>query len=165
MNGKSLLWVVLIALPATADWNLAVGAGSGDGAERYQLGAEWNRSTPWFRFDQGQLGYGLWFDSSYWQLDDDEMVSLSMAPTLYYGVYGQGLRPFAFAGIGPAWISQTRFGDRMLSTRFQFASRAGLGLALGNHSLALEGAHLSNAGIEEPNDGLTSWSMNYRYHF
>ncbi|GAA3533964.1 acyloxyacyl hydrolase [Zobellella aerophila] len=165
MNKGSLLLLALIASPVWADWGLALGAGSGDGAERYQLGVEWNQSTPWISLGQGQLGYGLWFDSSYWQLDDDDLVALSMAPVLSYSHAKRGLRPFAFVGVGPAWISQTRLGNRELSTQFQFSSRAGLGVALDKHSLALEGGHLSNAGIEEPNEGLSSWSVNYRYNF
>ncbi|WP_116472622.1 acyloxyacyl hydrolase [Zobellella maritima] len=165
MNKGSLLLFVLFASPAWADWGLALGGGGGDGTERYQLGVEWNQGTPWIHLRQGQLGYGLWFDSSYWQLDDDDLATFTVAPVLKYSHARQGLRPFAFVGVGPAWISQTRLGNRELSTQFQFSSRAGLGVALNGHSLALEGGHLSNSGIKEPNDGLSSWGVNYRYNF
>lgn len=165
MNRGSLLLLMLLSSPAWADWDLALGAGGGDSAERYQLGVEWNQSSPWIRLGDGQLGYGIWFDSSYWQLDDDDLVSLSVAPVFNYSFATSGMRPFAFVGVGPAWIKETRLSDRELSTQFQVYSRAGLGVALAQHSLALEGGHFSNAGIKQPNKGLSTWSVNYRYNF
>ncbi|PSJ40325.1 hypothetical protein C7H85_18920 [Zobellella endophytica] len=165
MNKTLLLLFALAAAPAQADWSLVVGAGGGDGADRLSLGAEWQQPAPWFESDSGQFDYGLWFDSSYWELGDDELVQLSLVPTLYYATHADGLRPFAFVGVGPAWISQTRLEQRRFSTQFQFSSRVGVGVALARHSLALEGGHLSNAGIARPNDGLTSWGVSYRYNF
>lgn len=164
MNKRILLLLALLSVPAHAEVGAVIGAGSGDGADRYTLGVEWMEN--WRSLGAGQLAYGVGFDSSYWELDDDDLVQLSLVPTLrYLSGDNQGFRPFVFLGVGPAWISDTRLGRRQLSSQFQFSSRAGVGMALDQHSLALEGWHLSNGGIKQPNDGLSSWGVSYRYNF
>ncbi|WP_375055486.1 acyloxyacyl hydrolase [Zobellella sp. DQSA1] len=164
MNKWSLWLFVLLSAPVYAEIELQVGAGGGDGADRYSLGIGWTET--WRDLGTGQLGYGIGFDSSYWELEDDDLVQLSLVPTLSYRARKHdGFRPFVFVGVGPAWISQTWLGPRELSSQFQFSSRAGVGVALEQHSLALEGWHLSNGGLKQPNDGLSSWGVHYRYNF
>lgn len=40
MKGREWMLVLLLALPAWADWSLVIGGGGGDGAKHYLLGAE-----------------------------------------------------------------------------------------------------------------------------
>ncbi|WP_458734603.1 acyloxyacyl hydrolase [Zobellella taiwanensis] len=160
MKGREWMLVLLLALPAWADWSLVIGGGGGDGAKHYLLGAEW-QGAAW----GGGAAPRLWFDSSYWQLADDQLVQLSLVPGIAYRAGGEGWQPFVFAGVGPAWSSQAHLEQRRFSTRFQFSSRAGIGLALDQHRLAIEGWHLSNGGIKQPNDGLSAWGVSYRYDF
>lgn len=160
------LWVSLMMLPVAATANtfaLSTSTGTGDGAERYTLGGQWLK--PWRETNTGALLWSLDLDGSYWIGHHDSLVQLSLVPGLVYQGNNAGLKPIAYAGIGPAWISQTRLDSRELSTQFQFNSRIGVGMMTGRHSLALEAWHLSNAGLKRPNDGLTSYGLSYRYRF
>ncbi|WMC09603.1 acyloxyacyl hydrolase [Oceanimonas pelagia] len=154
-----LIWpAILHGEPA-----VVVSTGHGDDAERYTLGAQWLRE--WRQLQGGGLDFALNLDGSYWTLERDGLAQFSLVPGLVYKGSQPGLRPLAYAGVGPAWINQEQLGSRQLSTRLQFNSRAGLGVAMGRHSLALEAWHLSNGGLKKPNDGLTSWGISYRYRF
>ncbi|WP_417605221.1 acyloxyacyl hydrolase [Oceanimonas baumannii] len=164
-QGKFWLWAVLLVLPFPVLGGGTpaggISAGWGDGAERYGLGIQWQKE--WRTIRSGKLDITLNLDGSYWTSDDDELTQISLVPGLVYMWDSPGLSPLLYAGVGPAWINQTRLGERELSTQLQFNSRAGLGVMLGRHSLALEAWHLSNAGLKQPNDGLTSWGISYRY--
>lgn len=167
MNKEARRWWLMLILTWPAALHaapaLVVSSGHGDDAERYTLGAQWQREWPWLF--SGQMDFSLNLDGSYWMLNQDDMTQVSLVPGVVYEGRNEGIRPLAYAGIGPAWINQSRLDSRELSTRLQFNSRAGLGLAMGRHSLALEAWHLSNGGLKKPNDGLTSWGISYRYRF
>ena len=163
-RGRGCVWLmVMLAFPLRADPSLALSGGEGDNAERYGLGVGWQQD--WRSLAGGRLDIGVDLDGSRWRLDGDHLTQLSVVPSLVYEGGQRGLRPLAYAGVGPAWINQSRLGSRELSSRLQFNSRAGLGLMMGRHSLALEAWHLSNGGLKKPNDGLTSWGVSYRYRF
>ncbi|MDP5291691.1 acyloxyacyl hydrolase [Oceanimonas sp. CHS3-5] len=153
----------MLSFPLHADPSLVLSGGKGDSAERYGLGVGWQYD--WRSFAGGRLDVGLDVDGSRWQLGSDNLTQLSVVPSLVYEGSQRGLKPLAYAGVGPAWINRSRLGSRELSSRLQFNSRAGLGVAMGRHSLALEAWHLSNGGLKKPNDGLTSYGLSYRYRF
>ncbi|WP_298723665.1 acyloxyacyl hydrolase [uncultured Oceanisphaera sp.] len=169
MNKPSLFALLMLSMPVCAESNLMLGGGGGDGADSYHAGLEWRQA--WRSLGGGHLWYGVGINGSYWESDDDDLLQLSLMPMLHYRFehhsveHQGGWTPFLLAGVGPAWISQTRLGSRDLSSRFQFSSRVGVGVAVAHHSLALEGWHLSNGGIKEPNDGISSWNIIYRYDF
>ncbi|WP_417614698.1 acyloxyacyl hydrolase [Oceanisphaera sp.] len=154
----------LLAVPAYAERALVLGTGAGYGAQSYHAGLNWLH--PWRQPGAGRLAYGLGGEVAYWEYGADDLIQVSLIPMIHYSVNPQAnIQPFVFAGIGPAWISDTRLGPKDLSSEFQFSSRAGLGLAKGRHSLAVEARHLSNGGIKQPNDGISSWSLSYGYCF
>ncbi len=167
MNKPSLFALMLLSVPVCAESSLVLGAGGGYGARSYHAGLDWRQS--WRELGAGQLWYGIGLDGSYWESGDDDLVQLSLVPMLHYRFehhsfeQERGWTPFLLAGVGPAWISETRLGPNDLSSQFQFSSRAGVGVAAAHHSLALEAWHLSNGGIKEPNDGVSTWNLVYRY--
>lgn len=71
-------------------------------------------------------------------------------------VRGSGsVRPYAELGLGFSLLSRDRLGTRELSTHFQFSEHVGLGAEFGKGWFAgWRYSHYSNAGIEQPNDGL-----------
>ena len=76
------------------------------------------------------------------------------------------VRPFAEIGIGAHLLSATRINtERNFSTTFQFGDVAGMGVAFGERQRYELGAfihHISNAGIKEPNNGITYFGVMLR---
>jgi hypothetical protein len=76
------------------------------------------------------------------------------------------MRPFAEIGIGGHLLSATRINtERNFSTTFQFGDVAGMGVAFGERQRYELGAfihHISNAGIKEPNNGITYFGVMLR---
>lgn len=167
---KTALSIVIIccygiafwAMPAHAETQLLLGLGSGYGADNVQVGTQWTQD--WHRMGEGELAYGLAAEAAVWTSNSDPLVQLSVVPLLQYDfMTSADWQPFAFAGVGPAWISATQLGTRDLASEFQFSSRAGVGFTQDRHSWALEARHLSNGGIKQPNQGISYWNLTYGY--
>lgn len=78
-------------------------------------------------------------------------------------------RWFYDVGVG-ATLASRRYVTlyKAFSTRFNFASHLGVGLALGaqrQHELQLRLEHVSNAGLKEPNPGENLVQLRYALHF
>ena len=74
-------------------------------------------------------------------------------------------RPFVEFGVGAALFSHVRIGDRNLASALLFDERLAAGIALdpaGRHQLAAYVEHRSNAGLKEPNQGLTTYGLELR---
>ena len=127
---------------------------------------------------RGDTGY-RWFDSgtgylsAYYELalsrftdSNAPATAVSVSPVLTYSFKTAGtLEPFVEFGIGLTWISEKRVGLRDLGSRFQFEDRVGAGVRSGPHDWTLRYIHYSNAGLEEPNNGLNLVMVNYGYRF
>lgn len=160
------MWLIalLSASSVSAERALIVGGGAGYGAQSYHIGFNWLQ--PWRQPAAGRLAYGVGSEVAYWEYGADNLIQVSLFPIVQYSAHpGTGFQPFVFAGVGPSWISDTRLGPRNLSSEFQFSSRAGIGLAKGRHYVAAEARHLSNGGIKQPNEGISSWTLSYGYRF
>ena len=68
-------------------------------------------------------------------------------------------------GIGLSLWTDTRMGNRDLSTNFLFEDRIGAGVRIGNWDLNFRYMHYSNASIKKPNDGIDIFigSISYRF--
>ena len=65
-------------------------------------------------------------------------------------------------------LSDTRIADKKLGQHFQFDDRLGLGVRFGHqkrHDVALSARHVSNAGLDNDNDGFDIFSLTYGYRF
>ena len=140
----------------------------------YRIGLQnkWERS--WF---EG----GAWYVSGYWDAElaylesdigrHDELWDISLTPILRLqrdADLSSGVTPYAEAGIGAHLFSDTRLGNRIFSTAFQFGSLIGVGLGFGvrgQYELSYRFQHTSNADIEEPNDGLDLHLLRLGYNF
>lgn len=93
----------------------------------------------------------------YWYHDNNEIFGGSAGYNLNYGIpflKARGLRPYIEYELGVALISETRVGDRDMSTVFHFKNQLGLGLKMNWGSFFIRASHFSNARLRQPNDGI-----------
>ncbi|QKE62295.1 acyloxyacyl hydrolase [Aquipseudomonas campi] len=156
----------LSSLSAQAvDFTAAVGQ-SGDSNMVYHLGAQWNWDKSWMQSDVGRLT-GYW-DAGYTYWDGDETSSnhsLSFTPVFVYEFAGETVRPYIEAGIGVAFFENTEVEDNDLGSSFQFEDRLGVGLRFSGQEVGIRAVHYSNAGLEQPNDGVEAYTLHYRLSF
>lgn len=163
----SALWLMPTRPADAAELMLAPGMTSqGELTANISLAFDWNRR--WFESDTGHLG-GYWnFAYTWWEagrFGSDEH-SLSVSPVLVYRFNADGWQPFVEAGIGAAYFSDDRVGDRRLGSQTHFEDRFAVGLQMNERAaLRLRVIHYSNAGLEDPNDGINSWSLVYSRAF
>jgi hypothetical protein len=78
---------------------------------------------------------------------------------------GSRWQPFIEFGVGGAVFSHVKIGNRNLASALLFDERLAAGLALdpaGHYQLAAYAEHRSNAGLKEPNQGLTTYGLELR---
>ena len=91
----------------------------------------------------------------------------SLTPMLrWIGPQAAGIRGFAELGVGVRALSATRINtERTFSSAFQFGETGGAGIAFGErqrYELGVFVQHISNAGIKEPNNGITYFGIALR---
>lgn len=157
-----------VFLPAhAAEVMLAPGITSqGETTANASLAFDWDRR--WFESEAGHLG-GYWNVAYTWweagRFGSDEQ-SVSISPVFVYRFNAEGWQPFVEAGVGAAYFSDDLVGDRRMGSRAQFEDRLALGVRLGERdTLRLRVTHYSNAGLEDPNQGINSWSLVYGRRF
>src|SRR5690606_19982304 len=145
---------------------LSVGS-SHDSTTVVRLALQSDFSRSWWESPTGRLT-GYW-DAGYtwWEGDRaSDNHTLSLAPVFVYEFAGERLRPFIEAGIRVALLAAARVEERDLAAMLQFAHRIGAGLRFGGgHTLGPRAIHYSNAGIEDPDDGVEVYSRYYRAPF
>ncbi|SEI86076.1 lipid A 3-O-deacylase [Azotobacter beijerinckii] len=141
----------------------------GDMTYRLSVGLPWDQQ--WWKSDLGHAtgywdaGYTYWEGGS----GDDNYSgahSLSLSPVFTYEFSGLGVTPFLEFGVGVAFFSKTRVGEKQLGSSFNFEDRIGAGLRFaGGQKIGVRAIHYSNAGIKQPNDGIESFSAYYSHAF
>jgi lipid A 3-O-deacylase len=134
----------------------------------------------------------VWYESAPWATWQFSGSSLSIVPEWNVGylssnrsivagnanaknAYHLGMVPmlrwqsgafFVEGGIGATFFSRTQFGNRNISTSFQFQDHLGVGYHLTPAtSVGLRYTHYSNADIKKPNPGLETWQFTLRTRF
>ncbi len=146
-----------------ADVSLSVGQ-TGDSTMVYRLGLQSNWDKSWMQTSVGRVT-GYWDGAyTYWEGDTTSSNhSLSFSPVFVYEFAGGSVKPFIEAGIGVSAFAHTQLESNNLGSSFNFEDRLGFGLRFaGGHELSVRAIHYSNAGIKQPNDGVESYSLNYR---
>lgn len=163
----SALWLMPARPAGAAELMLAPGITShGEATANVSLAFDWDRR--WFESETGYLT-GYWNIAYTWweagRFGSDEH-SFSVSPVFVYRFNAEGWRPFVEAGIGAAYFSDTRVGDRRLGSRAHFEDRFAVGLQISERdALRLRVIHYSNAGLKDPNDGINSWALVYSRRF
>ncbi|NEZ04161.1 acyloxyacyl hydrolase [Wenzhouxiangella sp. XN201] len=163
-----LVLTASLAFPLrAAELMLAPGITSeGETTANISLAFDWNQR--WFESETGHLG-GYWNVAYTWweagRFGSDEH-SVSFSPVLIYRFNTDGWQPFVEGGIGAAYFSDDHVGDRRLGSQAQFEDRFAVGVQLSERdALRLRVIHYSNAGLEDPNQGINSWSIVYSRKF
>lgn len=145
------------------DASISVGH-TGQTSMVYRLSLQSNWDKSWLESSVGHVT-GYWDAGlTHWEGDKDASNNtLSFAPVFRYEFGGDYIKPFIDAGIGVSVFQHLEVEDKHLGTAFNFEDRIGAGLHFGNgQEVSLRVTHYSNAGIKEPNDGIESYSLNYR---
>lgn len=151
------LFCLLAASRAAAGpYGLTLGYGEGNGGiDVYRFGVTRDFPVQWFETETGFLSGYVELSCSRWTKGGDDVNAAALSPVfVYYVDTGGAVLPYVEAGIGVAYIDETRINGRNLSSRFQFEDRIGLGIKIKAVDLNLRYMHYSNAGIEAPNDGI-----------
>lgn len=158
------------AQPSAGDQAPRFGVSAGQYRDLSQV-VVWYESAPWatWQFSGSTLSispeWSLGFISSNRALvagSSKDAVHLGLVPMLRWQIgafYAEG-------GIGASFFSRTQFGNRNISTSFQFQDHLGLGFLLTRDtSVGLRYTHYSNADIKRPNPGLETWQFTLRTRF
>lgn len=161
-----LLSVNIFALDGV---RIAVGSGEGS-TDTYDISLLKYFDKTWF---DGALK-GHWaLTFSHWDAHKgpvDDLQALSVAPVFVYEFkkFSAGIRPYIDYSLGLVYISETKIAGNNLGMHMQFDNRLDLGARFGpdeRHDLSVSFRHVSNAGIDEHNQGFESSSVAYTYHF
>lgn len=89
----------------------------------------------------------------HWRVNDATGNQLYVTPTLRYPI----TRSLTLdGGVGVSVFDNTKYGNKDISTHFQFADHIGLTYSTKTAVFGVRYVHASNAGIKKPNPGLDS---------
>ncbi|MEH6565611.1 MAG: acyloxyacyl hydrolase [Halopseudomonas sp.] len=174
MKYRSLMLVTTLSVMAFSSSAMALdgitleGGTTNESTEAYRLAAQFEFGSTLWRSDGGAVALDGYWDAgyTYWQDLDTQSLSLTPMFRLQFGPDNGGVTPFLEAGIGAAVFSESNLDDRRdLGSNFQFEDRIGAGLRFASGSeLGLRYYHYSNAGIEQPNQGINKAALYYRFN-
>lgn len=140
-----------------------------ESTDAYRIAAQFDFASPLWRSDGGAVALGGYWDAGFthWSALDTDSISLTPMFRLDFGPDNGGVTPFLEAGIGAAVFTETNLDDRRdIGSNFQFEDRIGAGLRFASGSeVGLRYYHYSNAGIEQPNQGINKAALYYRHGF
>ena len=166
------LWLSLTGARAMAVDGVAVEVGSGDGTDMGRIALQWNWKKPLYQGAGWNVGAYWDLGLGYWNNDgfpgrNKDITEIGLTPVMRLqrddlkGLYGE-------LGLGMHLQSRTTIGDKRMGTLFQFGSHLGVGYRFGvkrAFDLSYRYQHLSNAGINRPNDGINFNQVRLQYHF
>jgi hypothetical protein len=145
--------------------------GTGNGAQMWRVGAQWDWKSRW-------LQSGNWHMGGYWDAQigqwggsgKNTITDLGLTPVFrYQQTTPSSISPYVEGAIGFHLISPVRLEpNRGFSSAFQFGDHVGAGARFGEHGrydLGLRFQHLSNAGIKHPNNGINFTQVRFQLHF
>ncbi len=158
----------LAAAPPDAGHGLFLSAGSGQNEiDVFRLA---------WRYQPGDVLFCLvehcfhgYYETSlgHWGGERNDIGVLSFSPVLTYRFHRLGKRhhPYIELGVGVALLSRNRIDRRDLSSALVFEDRIGFGIRSRHMDLGFRLMHYSNAGLKEPNDGLSMALVTLGYWF
>jgi len=159
----------VLSLSADAANRLTISAGLGS-EDATSIRASWQHDLA-YRWMQSPTGHlELRWDLAFLQLrtSPQHLEALSTSPVISYLFYlkDRSYHPYLEGGVGAAYVSEKRFGDRELGSRWLFEDRIGVGIRFeGGHDVNLCFLHHSNANLADDNDGLNVYLLSYGFSF
>jgi hypothetical protein len=154
----------------------ALEGGSGDdGIGRGGMAFQWDWGVRWLPVGDWCLGGYFEISGSYWKGGEGDsgnksLGEIGLTPVFRFqtasAIYG--VLPYLEAGIGIHGMTRNELEDKDFGTEFTFGDHGGIGIRFGDRGrfeLGYRYQHLSNAGIEEPNDGINFHLVRLGYHF
>lgn len=171
MKKKLIALTAALLFPAASHASLfdavTLSAGWSDDFDTpFRIGLRGDTDYRWFDSGTGYLS--AYYELALSRFTDSERpaTAISLSPVITYNFKTSArFEPFVELGIGLSWVSEKNIGQSESGSRFQFEDRLGAGFRIGAHDWTLRYIHYSNAGFEEPNDGLDLVMLNYGYRF
>jgi len=149
--------------------------GSGASTHAWSTGWQWDWKSHWQLAESlsltgyWELSLGRWYAENSWH--HSERVWTTQIATIPAVRLTDAWQPdwYADFGVGPSLLVPlyiTR--ERTFSTEFNFQTHLAIGRTLGmrgQHDLSVRIDHYSNAGLDQPNPGVTLYEMRYSLHF
>ena len=134
-----------------------------------RLGFQREFDSKWLKWKTGCVSGYHEVSLNYWEYNNESIKGAAYSPVFIYEFQlNRNMFPYLEAGIGVSYISGKIIGCRDLSSHFQFEDRVGIGAKIGkqeNHDLNLRYMHYSNAGIKQPNQGISIFIFSYTCSF
>jgi lipid A 3-O-deacylase len=162
--GGALLGV-FVAGACRAQPGISLGVGDGDGSLQMLrasvlVGGPWTfgPASDWPGRASVEAGISVWRADS-GRMRNRSLNEVGLTPLCRFQRAGCApVRPYVELGLGLHAISDETIENRDLGSRFHFGTVAGAGAVFGEAGsldIGVRWHHLSNAGIEPPNDGAT----------
>lgn len=172
-NSLFPLLFFLLSLYNTGSYALdriSLGAGkSKESINICRLGFQREFDSKWLKWKTGCVSGYHEVSLNYWEYNNESIKGAAYSPVFIYEFQlNRNIFPYLEAGIGVSYISEKTIRGRDLSSHFQFEDRAGIGAKIGKqktHDLNLRYMHYSNAGIKQPNQGISMFIFSYAYSF
>ncbi|MBK5123005.1 acyloxyacyl hydrolase [Burkholderia sp. R-69980] len=141
--------------------------------KKLDLGLVWDPDLTWWQIGDWHFSligeaHVAWWHTSEGNVHEN-IGEIGVTPIIRFIKASGAIRPFIEAGAGIRLLSSpTISSDYTVSTAFQFASMAGIGVQFGNRQQYLAGyrfQHISNGGIKEPNPGINFSQLYLQYNF
>jgi len=189
MFTRKLIWALALCLcwlptAYALDWtpdavSFTYGQNGDPGDHRaYRGDVRWDWHVRWFETTNWHLGGYFAGSVGYWRAEHvkprfaRDLFQFSIVPMFRiarHTPYNIGIAPFIEGGVGVAWLTEDKFGDRDLGHHSTFDDRIGAGIRFGSNQqfeLAYHYLHYSNAGLHSPNQGIDmSETITFAYHF
>ncbi|AOJ75888.1 deacylase [Burkholderia ubonensis] len=160
---------------ALADrWGIQAGGGFSDrhSIDKGSLGVVWDPGWTWWEIGGWHFAFVMEGNVSYWHTNGNVHTSIwevGATPMFRFIKSAGAVRPYVEAGAGIRLLSHpTISNDLSMSTAFQFADVAGVGVQFGQrqqYQVGYRFQHVSNAGIKEPNPGINFHQFYLQYNF
>ena len=182
MMATLVMTATTMVAPAHAVNGFTINIGnSDDDINLYRVAARFQWSKRWFEEGDWFLGGHYELGAAHMESDSAVFNTTGAAPNLQAvsftpvfrlqrNAYGSSrVAPFVEAGIGLAYLTKDRIQNDSapgadLGGHFQFENKLSAGVVFGKqqqYEASVNYFHYSNAGIEQPNDGIDSFSLSF----
>lgn len=163
-----LYFLSLGSLANTRSMSVDYVRGEGD-VEGFKIAAQWHAHS--FTSWSEQLSVYVETSVNFWEYGGDNSHDtnfvLAVSPVFQYPVFKFYGKPiYIEAGIGIAFLDDTVFAGKEVSTHYQFEDRVGFLYRFGHeeqNQLSVRYFHYSNGGLQRPNPGLDFISLSYMH--